>query len=317
MRTSLPPLRALIAFDSAARNGSFAGAATELHVTPSAISHQVQGLEDFLGLKLFRRQPGRVSLTRAGTAYWRRIEAALQVIGKATAEIAPKRHNDPIAVLSPTSFAAKWLRPRLAEFHATHPSIRVRLDTSTEPPDFTARNFELAICYGRPAPSTGITVIPLVSEQVMPLCSPALVRRLRLRNPADLSRATLIHSSNRTNWSDWLAEARVGPPDANTALWFDRSSLAIEAAVDGGGVILESDFLTAVEREAGTLVAPFLKGPHLRTLSYYLVYRTGRTLKPACHVFIDWLRDAVPKPNRPAADQRVHSSYGKWPKETE
>jgi len=163
MRTGLPPLRALIAFESAARNGSFAAAATELHVTPSAISHQIQGLEDFLGLKLFRRHPGRVSLTRAGTAYWRRIEAALQSIGDATAEIAPRRHNTPVTVLSPTSFAAKWLRPRLSAFHTAHPSIRVRLETSTEPPDFAARNFELAICYGSIVPAPGITAIPLVA----------------------------------------------------------------------------------------------------------------------------------------------------------
>jgi len=305
MRTGLPPLRALIAFESAARHGTFAAAAAELHVTPSAVSHQIQTLENFLGLKLFRRHPGRVSLTRAGTAYWRRIEAALQAIGDATAEIAPKRQNDPVTIISPTSFAAKWLRPRLAEFHTAHPSIRVRLDTSTEPPDFAARNFDLAICYGPPVPSTRATVIPLAAEQLMPLCSPALARRLRLRHPSDLSRTTLIHSANRTGWMDWLARARVDPPAPNTALWFDRSSLAIEAAVEGAGVILESDLLTAVERKAGTLVAPFRDGPRIRTLSYYLAYRSGRALKPACRTFIDWLRGTVPVPNRPVADRQV------------
>jgi len=137
----------------------------------------------------------------------------------------------------------------------------------------------------------------------MPLCSPALARRLRPRTPADLSRATLIHPSNRITWCDWFAAARVDAPEESTALWFDRSSLAIEAAIEGAGVILESDFLTVAERQAGSLVAPFRDGPRIRTLSYYLAYRADRTLKPACRVFIDWLRGTVPAVNRPAADQ--------------
>ncbi len=303
MHARLPPLKALVAFEAAARGGSFARAAAELHVTPSAVSHQIHAIESFLGLKLFRRNAGRVSLTRAGTAYVQRIETALQAIADATAAIAPRRHDEAIRVLSATSFAAKWLRQRLGEFQAAHPSISVRLDTSTESPDFAARDFEIAICYGRPASSTGLTVIPLVSETVMPMCSPALARRLRLRDPADLSRATLIHSSNLTSWADWLAEARIDPAVANGALWFDRSSLAIEAAVDGGGVILESDLLTAAERKARTLVAPFRAGPRIRTLSYYLVHRGDQISKPARRTLIDWLRDAVPKTNRPIVDR--------------
>ena len=142
MRQRLPPLRALLAFEAAARGGSFARAATELNVTPSAISHQIQTIETFLGLKLFRRSAGRVSLTRAGNAYWRRIESALQAIADATAEIAPARETDLVTVLSATSFAAKWLRPRLNDFLGTHPTVRIRLNTSTEPPDFSSGSFD-------------------------------------------------------------------------------------------------------------------------------------------------------------------------------
>jgi LysR family transcriptional regulator, glycine cleavage system transcriptional activator len=304
MRGRLPPLKALLVFEAAARGGSFARAAAELHVTPSAVSHQIQALESFLGLKLFRRNAGRVSLTRAGSAYWRRIESALQLIAEATAEIAPShRDGSSITVLSATSFAAKWLRPRLIQFQTSYPSISVRLDTSTEPPDFTARNFDLAICYGPQAPSAAIKVLPLASETIMAMCSPALARRLRLQSPADLARAPLIHSANLTSWADWLTEAQVDPTAATAALWFDRSSLAIEAAVEGAGVILESDLLTAVERKARALVAPFRTGPRIRRLSYYLAYRGDRALKPASRAFIDWIRDAIPKSNRPIGDE--------------
>lgn len=137
----------------------------------------------------------------------------------------------------------------------------------------------------------------------MPMCSPALARRLKLRTPGDLARATLIHSANLTTWADWLEAAGVDPPKANAPLWFDRSTLAIEAAIEGSGVILESDLLTAAERKARTLVAPFRAGPRIRTVSYYLVHRADGPLKPACRVFIDWLCAALPDRNRPGADR--------------
>jgi LysR family glycine cleavage system transcriptional activator len=304
MRERLPPLRALLAFEAAARSGSFARAASELNVTPSAISHQIQTIETFLGLKLFRRTAGRVSLTRAGNAYWRRIESALQAIADATAEIAPARQADLVTVLSATSFAAKWLRPRLNDFLSTHPMVRVRLNTSTEPPDFSAGSFDVAICYGRPA-APGLTVLPLVAETMMPLCSPRLARRLRLRKASDLAKATLIHSSNLTSWADWLEQARAPAVKADAGVWFDRSSLAIESAVEGTGVILESDFLTSAERKAGMLTSPFSSAPRIRVLSYFLAFRAEQSTRPACRTFIDWIRASVPKPNRPGSSAKA------------
>jgi LysR family glycine cleavage system transcriptional activator len=299
MRQRLPPLRALLAFEAAARGGSFARAAAELNVTPSAISHQIQAIEAFLGLKLFRRSAGRVSLTRGGNEYWRRIESALQAIADATAEIAPARQADLVTVLSATSFAAKFLRPRLNDFLGTDPTVWVRLNTSTEPADFSSGSFDVAICYGRPAASRGVTVLPLVSERMMPLCSPRLARRLRLRAVGDLAKATLIHSSNLTSWADWLehAQARAVKPDAG--IWFDRSSIAIESAVEGSGVILESDFLTSAERNSGMLTAPFASAPRLQVMSYFLAFSPERSARPACRKFIDWIRASIPKPNRP------------------
>ena len=305
MRERLPPLKALLAFEAAARLGSFVQAAAELHVTPSAISHQIHTIEHFLGLKLFKRKAGRVSLTRTGNAYWRRIESALQTIADATAEIAPARKAEVVTVLSATSFAAKWLRPRLGAFLHTHPQLRIRLNTSTEPPDFSAAGFDVAICYGRPA-APGVTALPLVVENMMPLCSPALSRRLRLREPGDLAKATLIHSSNLTTWADWLRQARAQNVKPDVGIWFDRSSMAIEAAAEGGGVILESDFLTSGERKAGTLTAPFT-GPRVQVLSYFLAFASENANREATRLFIDWVRASVPRQNRPATTARL------WP----
>jgi LysR family glycine cleavage system transcriptional activator len=139
---------------------------------------------------------------------------------------------------------------------------------------------------------------------MMPLCSPRLARRLRLRKVDDLAKATLIHSSNLTSWAEWLehAQARAVEPDAG--IWFDRSSLAIESAVEGAGVILESDFLTAAERAAGTLAAPFASAPRLQVLSYFLACAPERTMRPACRKFIDWIRASIPKPNRPGPGRK-------------
>ncbi len=303
MRGRLPPLRALLAFEAAARLGSFAMAASELRVTPSAISHQIQALETFLALRLFRRNAGRASLTRAGNDYWRRIEAALKAIGDATAEIAPARSAETVTVLSAPSFAAKWLRPRLNEFLERHPLLRMRLMTATEPPDAAAQ-WDVAICYGRPT-APGLTVLPLASEIMMPLCSPDLARRLRLRRPDDLARATLVHSSNLTSWADWLRQAGAGAVKPDAGIWFDRSSMAIEAAVEGAGVILESNLLTLEERKAGSLVAPFASGPRPQIASYFLAYSAARANQHASRLFIDWIRTALPRASRATANRRA------------
>jgi LysR family transcriptional regulator, glycine cleavage system transcriptional activator len=164
--------------------------------------------------------------------------------------------------------------------------------------DLEAVRFDLAIAYGCPPVVAGRQVEPLLVERLRPLCSPRLVEQDRLRQPGDLSRVTLIHSSNALTWTDYLRKITGASIKARHELWFDRSTMAIDAAVQGLGVVLESEILAAEEIEKGTLVAPFADPRfEVETVSYYLV-RSAET-KGRSHVsaFESWLRTKIAAAN--------------------
>ncbi|MBE7523201.1 MAG: LysR family transcriptional regulator [Burkholderiales bacterium] len=288
----MPPLKALLAFEAASRHGSFAQGATELAVTPSAISHHIQQLESFLGVRLFDRHAGRATLTGAGRTYAREIESAFGLISDATRLVAPQSQDGILAIAASPSFAAKWLRPRLPEFLREHPGTRVRLSTLSDHRDLDNTRFDIAISYSRP-PLLDRDVEPLVVERLRPLCSPALAKVLALNAPADLVRATLIHSANALTWKDYLRQ--VGSPMLRPAheLWLDRSTMAIDAAAEGLGVVLESELLADIELARGSLVAPFAPEFSVVTTSYYLVRSDSGRNGAATSQFVRWLRQAI------------------------
>ncbi len=266
----LPPLKALLAFEAASRCGSFALGAEELGVTPSAVSHHIQQIEDFLGVKLFQRRAGRAVLTSAGQVYAAEIERAFGRIAEATDLVSAK----------PQARAARHrLRPELRREVAPaaasrvprrHPETKVRLATLSGSDDLEAGDYDVAIAYGRPA-QTGREVQPLLVERLRPVCSPALAAALQLQTPRDLSRATLIHSKNALTWADYLRRLDLADVRPANELWVDRSSMAIDAAVSGLGVVLESELLTERELADGRLVAPFDPVCSMETESYFLV----------------------------------------------
>ncbi|TCT02957.1 LysR substrate-binding domain-containing protein [Aquabacter spiritensis] len=289
-RQKLPPLKALLAFEAASRQDSFAKGALELGVTPSAVSHQIQVLEEFLGVKLFQRRAGRAVLTPAGMVYSRELEQAFGIIGKATTLVAPQSQHGHLVIASGPSFAAKWLQPRLPDFLSRHPEVRIRLSTLSGMADLDDSRFDIAIAYALPA-GTARDAEPLVTEMLRPLCSPALAARLDLRSPGDLVRATLIHSSNAVTWKDYFRRLAIGELHAANELWLDRSSMAIDAAVNGLGVILEGDILVEREMNEGKLVAPFA-APECRVTatSYYLVRPRGHRSGAQNAAFESWLK---------------------------
>lgn len=288
----MPPLKTLLAFEAASRHGSFSRAAEELSVTPSAISHHIQKLEDFLGVQVFSRHAGRAVLTSAGRIYADEIEHAFGTIAGATQLVAPQSQRHHLVIASGPSFAAKWLQPRIGEFIARHPSIGIRLSTISDLRELETTRCDLAIAYGRPPVVNGRQIEPLLAERLRPLCSPRLVQQLQLHKPDDLSRATLIHSSNALTWPDYLRKV-VGSHiiKARHELWFDRSIMAINAAVEGLGVVLESEILAAGELEEGTLVAPFRDTKfEVETVSYYLVRSAAAKGRSHVGAFETWLR---------------------------
>jgi len=297
-KSRLPPLKALLAFEAAARRGSFALGAQELAVTPSAVSHHIQQLEDFLGVPLFQRHPGRAALTAAGRTYARELEHAFGVIAEATNLVAPQSQRGYLVVASGPSFAAKWLQPRLPEFLRANPEVRIRLSTLSDHDDLDTTRFDIAIAYGHPNTSK-LDVEPLLLERLRPLCSPALAATLALCTPQDLLRATLIHSSNGLTWSEYLRRVCGEEVRPDNELWLDRSVMAIEAAVDGLGVVLESELLAAEELNDGRLIAPFNDAQFsIEVTSYYLVRSRGyQSSSQAAATFEAWLRSAFTAAN--------------------
>lgn len=295
----LPPLRSLLAFEAAARHANFTRAAAELAVTPSAISYQIQALEGFLGTKLFLRQSGQVVLTSTGSLYQSEIEAALTALADATQRIAPQSQTNTLLILSSPSFAAKWLQPRLPRFMADHPDIRLRVATIADSASIPAIRFDIAVCYGAPS-IADMNVTPFMTERILPLCSPGLASALALQTLSDLNRATLIHSANSVTWDAFFRHLGAANIHPYNELWLDRSTMAIEAAVAGQGVALESDILTQSECEKGQLVAPFDgQRASITADAYYLVTPRGYRSRHYCAAFADWLLASIPPNRRP------------------
>ena len=296
-RPRLPPLKSLLAFEAASRHGSFSQGAGELGVTPSAVSHQIQVLEDFLGVKLFQRHAGRATLTAEGRVYSRELEHAFRSIAEATKLVAPQSQQDHLVIASGPSFAAKWLQPRLSDFQSAHPDVRVRLSTLSSADDLDATRFDIAIAYALPR-TTKHDVRPLLAERLRPLCSPALADALGLQTLRDLSRATLIHSTNAVTWTDYLRQLGFSGLRPANEFWLDRSSMAIDAAVSSQGIVLEGEILVEQELRDGTLIAPFDDETcSIVATSYYLVRPKGFRSGNQITAFEKWLQSALDDAN--------------------
>jgi LysR family transcriptional regulator, glycine cleavage system transcriptional activator len=266
MSRSLPPLNALRAFEAAGRLGSFKAAAGELGVTHGAISQHVRLLEDWLQEPLFERHNRRVVLTPSASAYLSEISPALDQMAEATASFGSK-DSAVLRVNALATFALRWLVPRLAKFNKRHPGIKVLLETSNEPLE-TLRNPYDIIIRGGPDSFHGYGVYPFLSEQRLPVCSPALLERLPLESPNDLSRHTLLHTSSFPRlWNDWLAKAGFVDLKTEAALILDHFYLTLQAALDGIGIAIGPTALVADDLAHGRLVAPF-SGPLLPARNY-------------------------------------------------
>jgi LysR family transcriptional regulator, glycine cleavage system transcriptional activator len=285
----LPSLKALLAFEAAARRQSFAAAAEELGVTPSLISHQVRALEEALGVRFFHRIHRKVVLTDSGARYAGEIAAAFGDIERATRAVAGGSVSDILTIHSVPSFATQWLMPRLARFSAQNLDIDVRLSASVELVDLSAGAVDVDIRYGRIIRGPGVRVQPFSPETIVPLCAPELRSSMGLDAAEDLRRVPIIHSEvNLLSWRDWLELVGVEGVDLTRGLRFDRSFMAIGAAVDGLGVCLESRLLVQKELESGKLVIPFMQnGPQVRCHS--LLFLGSRANLSKIRRFRDWL----------------------------
>lgn len=284
-------IKAIQAFEAAARLSSFASAAEELFVSPSAISHQIKLLEAHVGVKLFHRVHRSVVLTDAGRKLAEEASAAFVRLARALQAVSRAEKTDILTIHSAPSIAAQWLMPRLARFSAMYPDTDVRLNASTDIPDLVNETVDIDIRYGstRIQPQ-GAMVVPFPMETVVPLCAPQLTFGAdAIRTVEDLRRHTLIHSeAGLIKWRDWLAPFKKLKIDIQRGPRFDRSFMAINAAVDGLGVCLESLLLVERELEAGKLVAPFgFDGPTVS--GYRFIVMRSRAELPKIQRFQKWL----------------------------
>jgi LysR family glycine cleavage system transcriptional activator len=291
----LPPLHAVRAFEAAARHLSFNLAAEELHVTPSAVSHQIRALEDYLGTRLFDRLTRRVILTRDGQAFLPAVQSALQQLSAASERILSRRDDGSLTVQASPNFATEWLVPRLLGFQAEHPDIEVKLMT-TRGHDGVRLDFEqvdLAIWYGKGS-WPDVSCEPLLREELAPVCSPSLLRGERpLTSPEDLRGATLIHVLMRIGqWRNWLEAAGVEGIDPERGPKFQNTPLALEAAMAGMGVAIANRAFVADHLRDGRLVVPF--DHDLSTDSaYYLIYPKQGLQRRSAIAFREWMLDVL------------------------
>lgn len=300
MRRSLPPLNSLRAFEVAARHMSISQAASELRVTPAAISHQIRLLEDHVGLPLFVRNGRGLALTDAGAAGLRDLREGFARLSAAMDAIDSLGEAGVLSVSVAPSFASKWLLPRLELFQAAHPEIDVHVAASMQLSDFMKDGIDVAIRYGA-GRYTDVSVELLLNESVVPVCSPEyLVQHGPFYLPTDLTEATLLHDDSPDNdpscpnWEMWLSAAGAPNIDSARGPRFNQSSLVIEAAALGRGVALAKTALAARDLRQGRLVQPFSSAVKV-DFAYYMVAPRAKLNLPKVSYFIDWLRSEAGK----------------------
>ena len=291
-RRLFPSMSMLLAFDSAARTGSFSAAARELNLTQGAISRQVHALENQLDVNLFKRAGKTVQLTEVGKVYLQDIHTALRTIRNASlnAITSPLSGILNLAVL-PT-FGTRWLMPRFSSFLKKHPDITVNFVTKLTPFDFQGENVHSAIHYGEPDwPDTTSTF--LMGEKAIPVCSPNLLEQHPIRNAEDMSSLPLLHLTSRPNaWKDWFALNNIVLPQ-NHGMLFEQFSIVIQAAVAGIGMALLPIFLIQNELDRGELMM-IQNLPLISSRSaYYLVTPTDKSDYAPVVAFRNWLLEMI------------------------
>ena len=296
---NLPPLRALHAFEAAARHHSFAAAANELGVTPTAISHQIRQLEEACGVKLFKRRPRPLLLTSAGARLYPALRNGFDALATAMALLAEEDAQTPLRVTSSNAFASKWLVPRLPKWREENPTVALEIIGTDAVLDVRAGVTDVAIRHAR-KPPLDLMAHEVFRDTFVPVCSPRLLEQHGpIERAADLLRFPLIHydwingDPDAPTWRQWLAVARSIDPDFNPLekawdLSFSEEMHAIDAVIGGQGVAICSDVVVSNELRSGQLVKA-----HPLALPGYGLYLVSMPHSPQARVieaFSTWMR---------------------------
>jgi DNA-binding transcriptional LysR family regulator len=290
MKPVPPQLRAVQAFGAVARAGSVVGAARELAVSPSALSHLIRQLERRVGVPLFLRAGRGLKLSADGVQLAGAVVPALASIADALSGFA--RRGTELRISTISTFAVRWLIPRLSRFQSQHPDIELFLSTSTRPVDLSQETFDCAIRFGR-GDWNGIASEALYREELVPACNPQWLKANAVRSINDLTRGRLLHArARRQDWNRWLAAQGATGINTDAGPIFETRDLAIQAAIAQMGVAIVDPRFIEAELAAGQLALPFEQRLPLDT-GYWLVWRPGREGRRPLAAFRGWLADEM------------------------
>ena len=291
MRRKIPSTAALIAFEAAARHQSFTRAADELALTQSAICRQIGGLEEFLGLELFRRSRRGVKLTEAGQSYARRVATQLDAVERDTLSVMGQQGAQTIELALVPTFGTQWLLPRLKQFQALHPEITVNLTNRTRPFLFADTDFDAAIYFGN-GEWSGTVAHVLMPEHSLPVCSPALLDGAGQLEAQAIAELPLLQQTTRPYaWRQWFDSLGMKVTRDMTGPRLELFSMLAQAAEHQMGVALIPPFLIQRELAEGRLV---IANPHSfrrEDQAYQLMIPERRVESAGLNAFRDWLLD--------------------------
>ncbi|UES60090.1 transcriptional regulator GcvA (plasmid) [Roseibium aggregatum] len=282
-RRALPPLKALQAFEAAARLKSFTEAADEMNVTPSAVSHQVRNLEDWLACKLFIRKGRPIELTKEGMLFFEQVASSFDNIINAGKLLRRSTEPSQITVATMDSFAVNWLIPRLREL--ANSAYDVRVDAADEFVSFETSSVDIAVRYGD-GKWPGLNIERIFVDNLVVVCSP----EVHVGSFEELMNQTLLHDESAVGWPQWISGAGLPPRNDQAGdLFFSKTHFAIQAAISGHGIALASLPLVVDALADGRLIMPFshsIPGSG----AYYLCSRENEESSDHLIAFIEWLR---------------------------
>lgn len=282
----LPPLRSLRVLEAAERHQNYTRAADELSLTHSAVSHQMRALESALGVRLFERAGRQMRATEAGRQLAQDVRTALDGLAVSVGRLRSGDAGNALTVSVLPSFAAAWLVSHLGGFVERHPTVDLRLESTTNISDFRHDGVDVAIRFGS-GNYDGLHSEKLFDDELFPTLSPKLCHSARIHAPADLARIPLLRIRTHT-WTPWFEAAGVALTEPRRGPVFNDSELALQAAIQGQGAVLARGSLAVAKLERGELVAPFrerIASPQ----TCYLVYPPQNANKSSVQLFRDWL----------------------------
>jgi LysR family glycine cleavage system transcriptional activator len=292
LRSRLPPLNALVAFEAAARHFSFTRAGQELGVSREAVSRQIRNLEDHLGVALFHRRHRALDLTPAGLELAAVVRQSLDNIAQSASALQRRRRPSRLTVTATIAIATFWLTPRLPRFRADYPGAEIRVVVSDAPIDMAAEGIDVGLKYGD-GKWRGLKTRHLFDVESFPVCAPGYLKAgPKIAAPGDLVAHTLLNLDGTPHvvedWRWWLEGAAVAPVDTLHILGFDSYANVIQAACDGQGVALGFSGIVDGLLARGDLVRP-IADSRGRGQAVYLVAPAGTELSPLARKFFDWV----------------------------